>query len=290
MQKIAFLGLGAMGGRMARQLLAAGHNVTVWNRDGDKANPLRDVGAEVALSPGDATAGADFVFSMVRDDDASRRVWLDETTGAVARMAPGSVAIECSTVSIDWARELAARCAERGCAFLDAPVAGSRPQAEQRQLIFFVGGDNEAFARASPILTALGSAIHHAGPSGAGAAVKLAVNALFGVQVASLAELIGMIRRSGFDPTKAIDILGATPVCSPAAKSAAASMLAGAFAPMFPVELVEKDFAYAQAAAGEPQNAPMTATARAVFRRAIEQGFAHMNLTSVVDLYPNPNP
>jgi 3-hydroxyisobutyrate dehydrogenase len=283
--KIAFLGLGEMGSRMAAHLLAAGHDVTVWNRDAEKAIRSRDAGAVVAQSPRVAAAGADFVISMVRDDDASRRVWLDDATGALAAMIPGSIAIESSTLSLEWVRDLAARCAEQGCAFLDAPVAGSRPQAENRQLIFLAGGTAEALERASPVLSDMGSAIHHAGPVGAGALVKLVVNSLFGIQVAAFGELIEMIRRLGYDPAIVTEIIATTPVISQAAKGAAGSMLADAFAPMFPVELVEKDFGYAQKAAGAPDNAPMVAAARAVFRRALDQGFGRDNLTAVTRIY-----
>ncbi|MCA8933689.1 MAG: NAD(P)-dependent oxidoreductase, partial [Rhodospirillaceae bacterium] len=122
-------------------------------------------------------------------------------------------------------------------------------------------------------------------PAGAGAMAKLAVNALFGIQVATLAELVEAIRRQGFDAERALDAIAATPVCSPAAKAAAGSMLADAFAPLFPVELVEKDFGYVLAAAGAVEAAPMTAAARAVFLRAIRDGLGADNLTGIVRLY-----
>ena len=285
MTNIAFLGLGAMGSRMAARLLTAGHQVTVWNRSPERAEALCAAGARLAPTPRAAVEGAMFVIAMVRDDDASRAVWLDGETGALAAMAPGSVAIETSTLSLDWVRALAAHCADQGRAFLDAPVSGSRPQAEQGSLIFMVGGEAHIVAGATPILSAMGGAVHHAGPAGAGAMVKLAVNSLFGVQVAALAELTEMIRRQGFDPARAVEIVAATPVCSPAAKAAAGAMLANAFAPLFPVELVAKDFAYAQQAAGGDNRVPMMAAAGRLFQQAINQGFGQDNLTGVVRLH-----
>lgn len=285
MSNIAFLGLGAMGSRMAARLLAAGHDVTVWNRSPERAEDLRTLGAKVAPTPRAAVQGAMFVIAMVRDDDASRSVWLDAQTGALAGMMPGSVAVETSTLSLPWVRELASHCAQQGRAFIDAPVAGSRPQAEQGLLVFMVGGEAHIVASATPILSAMGGAVHHAGPAGAGAIVKLAVNSLFGVQVAAVAELTEMIRRQGFDPARAVEIIAATPVCSPAAKVAAGAMLANAFAPLFPVELVVKDFTYAQQAGGGGDQAPMIRAAGQVFQHALDRGFGGDNLTGIVRLY-----
>lgn len=286
MSKIAFLGLGAMGGRMAANLIKAGHQLTVWNRDATKAGPLGTLGASIAGSPKAAAAGADVVIAMVRDDDASRRVWLDPDTGALAGMSARAIAIECSTLTVAWARTLASEAQARGIAFLDAPVAGSRPQADAGQLIFMVGGEPSALARVEPVLKRMGGAVLHAGSSGAGATIKLGVNALFGVQVAALAEIFGLMEANGVSIATAAEVIGATPVASPAAKGAAASMLAGAFAPMFPVELVEKDLGYVEATAALGGNAmPLTQATRSVMRRAIDASFGAENLTGIVRLY-----
>lgn len=285
MSRIAFLGLGAMGSRMAQNLIDAGHTVVVWNRDPAKARPLGDRGALVAGSPRAAAVGADAVIAMVHDDIASRSVWLDAEHGALGAMPKNAVALDCSTLTLDWVNELADAAAARGIAFLDAPVAGSRPQAEARQLIFMVGGAASTLAAVQPILQAMGGAVHHAGPSGAGAAVKLAVNAMFGVQVAALAELLGALRGAGVDVARAIEIFGQTPVASPAAKGAAASMLAGNFAPMFPVRLVEKDFGYIEAL-GTAGQLPIAQATRGVLRAAIAAGLGDLNLTGVAQLYP----
>lgn len=286
MAEIAVLGQGAMGSRMARRLLAAGHAVTVWNRTAATCAPLKAAGARVADTPRAAVAGAAFVIAMLRDDAASQAVWLDPDQGALAGMAPGAVGIESSTLTVAFVRDLAARFAATGRRFLDAPVAGSRPQAEAGQLIYLVGGDAAVLAEADPVLRSMGGAVHHAGAAGDGAALKLAVNTLLGVQVAAMAEIIGLFARSGLDPARAVDILAATPVCSPAAKAAAASMLAGAFAPLFPVELAEKDFGYVLAAAAAAGTAmPVAETARAVLAAAIARGFGPDHLTGIVRLY-----
>jgi 3-hydroxyisobutyrate dehydrogenase len=283
---VAILGLGAMGSRMAHNLINAGASVAVYNRSAEKAKPLVDQGAIWAATPREAADQAQFVISMVRDDDASRQVWLAADTGAIRGLKPTAIAIESSTLTPAWVAELAKAVDSTGAAFLDAPVAGSRPQAEAAQLIYMAGGDAAVLKRAEPVLKALGGAIHHAGPSGSGAVIKLMVNALFGVQVAAVAELLGYAQRSGLNAQAALDVLAATPVTSPAAKLAGAAMLAGNFAPMFPVELVEKDFGYASAAA-QAVNAqiPVVDAVHAVLQRAVQQGLAQQNLTALAKLY-----
>ena len=288
MAKIAFLGLGAMGSRMARSLMAAGHELTVWNRDPQKAEALRDAGANVALTPRAAVAERDFVFCMLRDDIASRQVWLDAEDGALGGLREGTVAVECSTLSVDWVEELAELCRRRNTIFLDAPVVGSRPQAEARQLIFLAGAATEAVSRAEAVLLHMGASVHHAGPNGAGAAAKLAVNTLFGIQVAVLAELIEAVRYRGFDPARLVELVSATPVCSPAAKAAAEAMLLNTFPAMFPIEIVEKDLGYALSIAEKDESTPLASAARNVFARAINEGYGADNITGVVQLYRLP--
>jgi 3-hydroxyisobutyrate dehydrogenase len=282
MTSIAFLGLGAMGSRMAANLARAGHALTVWNRDSAKAAPLAAMGARVAATPGEAAAAGAVVIAMLRDDEASRRVWLGDG-GTLAAMRPGAIAVECSTLSLAWVRELAGAARARGTSLLDAPVAGSLPQAEAGQLIFLAGGDAGALAQAEPILRGTGAAVHHAGGSGMGAAVKLAVNALLGIQVAAMAEIIGLLVQAGADPARAIEIIGSTPAASPSAKGAAAMMLAPPVTPLFTVDLVEKDFGYIAAAAGK--GAPVAAAARAAMQAASARGLGGANLTSLVELY-----
>lgn len=286
MAKLTFLGLGAMGGRMARRLIAAGHEVTVWNRSPVPARALADDGALIAASPRAAATGADVVFAMVRDDEASRFIWLDPEAGALAAMTPGALAVECSTLTVDWVNELAKRAQSAGLDFLDAPVAGSRPQAEGGQLIFLVGGLVDDVARAKPLLETMGQAIHHVGPNGSGAAVKLAVNALFAIQVAGMAELISMLKAQGIDAARAVEVIGATPVASIAAKGAAASMLAGNFAPMFPIDLVAKDLDYIAAGNVKTRSrTPLSAATRLAMGEAIAKGYGAEHLTGLVRIY-----
>ncbi len=286
MTNITFLGLGAMGSRMAEHLIKADHQVTVWNRTADKAEVLVQQGATLAPSPKAAVATADIVISMVRDDEASQQVWLDKATGALAAMPAHAIAVESSTLTPAWVTELASACAKRDLAFADAPVAGSRPQAEAGQLIYFVGTDGATFAKLKPVLSLMGGAVHHAGDAGTGAHIKLAVNALFGIQLTAVGELLGVLQKSNVDLEAAMAIIGATPVCSPAAKLSASAMIAGNFAPMFPISLVEKDFSYVEATAqlGEADTPLSTATRRAL-KVAMGKGFGNDNITGIAQLF-----
>jgi 3-hydroxyisobutyrate dehydrogenase len=262
---------------MAANLVASGHEVAVWNRT---ARSLE--GAQTALSPRAAAEGAEVVIVMVRDDAASERVWLDPLDGALAGLAAGAVGVECSTISPGHARALHAAAMQRGAAFIDAPLAGSRPQAEARALIFMAGGAEPDIARAEPVLLATGAAVHRAGGPGSGAVVKLMVNTMLATQLATLGELIGLAVAQGVDAARALEILGATPVASPAAKGAGAAMLARNFAPAFPISLVAKDLVLAL---GSARALPMTATATSVYEAAIAAGWGEDNITGVVQRY-----
>lgn len=285
MTKITVLGLGAMGSRMARNLLKAGHEVCVWNRTQEAAAPLVAAGAALAPTPRAAAQGAEVVLAMLRDDEASRAVWLDPHNGARVSMAPGTIALESSTLSPGWVRRLGAALQAQGVALADVPVSGSLPQAEAGQLVFLAGGEPSIVTRITPLLRAMGSSIHHVGPLGAGSLVKLATNALLGIQVTALAELIGLLETAGVEPDRALAAMSGTAVWSPVATSAAGSMRARNFAPLFPVALIEKDFGYALQAAGSTAAAPTLAAARNVFRRAIDAGLGNLNMTAVAELY-----
>lgn len=212
MLKVAFLGLGAMGSRIAYNLLKAGYMLNVYNRSPGRAASLVIVGATAAATPRGAVAGADVVLSRVRDDEASQEVWLAAETGALHGLRPGAVAVELSTLPPSWMEVLAGAVESAGAAFVDAPVVGTRPQAEARQLIVLAGGEAVALERVRPVLAATASAIHHVGPLGSGSAMKLAVNTLYGVQVAAWAEMLALLERRGMGSTQAVALLNSLPI------------------------------------------------------------------------------
>lgn len=286
MTKVAILGLGAMGARMARRVLDAGHDVAVYNRTAERARPLVELGARLGATPAAAADGADIVISVVTDDAAARAVWLHPEHGAVRSLRADAVAVESSTVTPAWVDELRAAIDDVGAELLDAPVAGSRPQAEAGQLIYLVGGSADALDRVRPVLTTMGQAVHHVGEIGAGTVMKLAVNAIFGIQVAALAEMLGMVTRAGIDMERAVGILGAMPITSPALKGVGGLIAAGKYAPMFPIDLVEKDFRYIEACARSVEaQVPTAAAVWAVYDQARSAGFGADNIAGVAQLF-----
>ncbi|MGO1120465.1 NAD(P)-dependent oxidoreductase [Rhodovibrionaceae bacterium A322] len=290
MTKIAFLGLGAMGERMAKRLLEAGHEVTLYNRTRSRCQPLVAKGGKCAESPQEAVKRADVVFSMLRDDAACQAVWLAEEGGALAGLNSGCLVLECSTVTPHWIDRLGQAVLQKGGHLLDAPVAGSRPQAEAGQLIFLLGGEKAQVAAASPLLSQLGSKALHVGPLGSGITLKLALNALFALQVAAVGELLPFLQRSGLSASQSSELLGQTPVVSAAAQGAMAQMVSEAFAPLFPIDLVEKDLTCVlQAGAALNQPLPVTAALQQLFRQAKDQGLGDKNISGITLLHrPSP--
>jgi 3-hydroxyisobutyrate dehydrogenase len=281
--RIAFLGLGIMGGGMARRLLGAGFPLAVYNRNPEKAVALAASGARAALSPREAAAGAEVVVSMVADDAASRAMWMG-ADGALAGLARGAVAVECSTLTVAWVRELAWEVAERGGEFVDAPVTGSKDAAASGALNFLVGGGVPALEKIRPALTVMGRSVTHLGPTGSGAMVKLVNNFVAGVQVAAFAEALTWLERSGVarDPAVAFLLEGA--VASPITKVVAARMLAGDFTPHFLLRLMTKDLGYALDEAGHQGVALATAEAAlGRFRAAIAAGLGDKDMAAIVE-------
>ena len=286
MTTIAFLGLGAMGSRMAQRLVDAGHDLVVWNRDASRTTAFAERGIRTANTPHEAAGDADIIFSMLRDDQASTDVWLDEENGALTAMTPEAIGIECSTLSPQHIAALASRFAARKQGFLATPLAGSRPQAEVGQLIFFAGGDASLLERALSVFKIMGAAVHHTGDAQSAAAVKLMVNALFGTQLAVMAELIGYARKANLNLQKALEAIRSTPVCSPTAGFAAEAMLKGNFAPAFPIDLVVKDFMLLEDSSGTiDSKTPVCQTTGRVYKSAADKGFAQDNITGIVQLY-----
>jgi 3-hydroxyisobutyrate dehydrogenase len=281
--KIGFLGLGLMGSGMAARLLAAGYPLTVWNRTRERTGPLAELGATVAESPAGAAEGAEIIFSMLADDAACRATWLGED-GALESALAGAVLVESSTVTVAWVEELSEVAEARGLTLVDAPVTGSKAQAAAGQLLFLAGGSAEAVERVAPALRAMGRDVIHLGPTGSGARMKLINNFLCGVQIASLAEALAMIERSGLEPAKAVGVLTQGAPGSPLVNAISARMMQRQYEPNFYLQLMAKDLQYATVEAAEQGIDAMTGTAALrVFERAIAAGLGEQDIAAVVE-------
>jgi 3-hydroxyisobutyrate dehydrogenase len=284
MKSIAVLGLGNMGAGMARRLLKAGFAVTVYNRSRERAEALAADGATVAASPKEAAANAEMVIAMLADDNASRAAWTGET-GALAAAKPGVVLMDSSTLSVEWVRELAAAAAAHGCPFIEAPVTGSKPQAEAGELLFLAGGAAETIDPVRPILATMSRAIVHLGPVGSGATMKLVNNFLCGVQAASLAEALALIDKSGLNRDAAFDILANGAPGSPLLKGVGKRMMSRDYRVNFALHLMLKDMKYV-VAEGARNGIVLTLgeTARDKFHEAVSAGLGDKDFAAVAEL------
>jgi len=281
--RVALLGLGLMGTGMARRLLGAGFPLTVYNRTAEKAAPLVAEGARLAASPRDAASDAEFVVSMVADDNASRNLWFGDS-GALDGMRAGGLLIESSTVTPEWISELAAAAHARGCDALDAPVTGSRTHAAAGELNFLVGGSSAALERARPVLAAMSKSMIHVGPIGSGALLKLINNFLCGVQAASLAEALVLIERAGLDRDTATQVLANGAPGSPLVKGLLPRMMARDYTPNFHLSLMRKDLDYSSREAERHDvQLSMARSALDAFDRAIKSGHGQQDFSAVIE-------
>lgn len=240
--KVAFVGLGAMGGAMAARLLDQGQHLTVYNRTASRCEELAERGAAVAASPGEAATGADLVFLSLATGEVVESLLFGEG-GVVDRLATGGIVADLSTVAPKFARRVAARLATTGHRALDACALGSPRHAHGGELRFLVGGDERDVAAAAPVLRHLATDIVHLGPSGMGATAKLALQLLKAVQLQSLAEAIVFGERAGLDRQVLIDLIAGSGFSSPVMTVRSGVMARRSFAqrPNFRLDLMRKD-------------------------------------------------
>lgn len=237
MAKIAFLGLGQMGAPMAARLLDADHEVTVWNRTREKAEPLGLRGARIASAPDESIAGADVAITMLTDRDAVERVVFGHD-GLAAALEQGQTLIETSTIGPDAVRSIAERL-PNGVEMVDAPVRGSVQQAADGSLIILVGASDTAFERVMPILESLGT-IHRVGDLGAGAAMKLVANSTIGATMAAFGEALALGEALGLDRSVLLDVLSETPIGT-TVKGKRENVESGSYPANFKLALALKD-------------------------------------------------
>ena len=209
-RRVAFIGLGTMGGPMAAHLRRAGHEVTVYNRTTAKAESwVAEHGGRLALSPRDAAQGADIVFTCVGNDDDLREVCIgpDGAGGVLASLAAGAVIVDHTTTSAEVARELAARAAEQGVAFIDAPVSGGNLGALNGVLTVMCGGDVQAFERVKPVIAAFARAVTHLGDSGSGQLAKMVNQVCVGGLLQGLAEALAFGEKAGLDMPRVLEVI-----------------------------------------------------------------------------------
>ena len=287
-EKVAFIGLGVMGFPMAGHLARAGYDVTVYNRTAARAEAWQAKHqGHVASTPAIAAKGAAFVFACVGNDNDLRAVTLGQD-GAFAGMESGAVFIDHTTASADVARELAERAAHRGLGFLDAPVSGGQAGAENGQLTVMVGGSDETFAEAEPVMGAYGKAVTLMGPVGAGQLTKMVNQICIAGLVQGLAEGVAFALRAGLDANQVIDVISKGAAQSWQMENRGRTMAAGKFDFGFAVNWMRKDLAIClDEARGNGARLPVTALVDQFYAQVQERGGGRWDTSSLIHLLVN---
>ena len=238
---IGFIGLGAMGQRMARRLLNSGFKLFAYDHTISKTAELAAHGAIIAPSLRQLARKSEVIISCLSNDEAVLSVY-QGPEGILACANPGSIVIEMSTVSPDTSRLLHRMGRERGIEVLDVPISGSTPAAEQGILTLFGGGDANAFDACQPIFAAIAKQYFHLGPSGSGATMKLVVNALLGLNMQAIAEAVAFGEKAGLNRELLLEVLAQTAVVSAAHQNKLIRAGHDDYSPQFPLRLMNKDF------------------------------------------------
>ncbi|MDX6672228.1 MAG: 3-hydroxyisobutyrate dehydrogenase [Solirubrobacteraceae bacterium] len=279
---IAVLGTGRMGAPIARNLLAAGFEVSVWNRTAERAAPLAADGARLASPPAEAAEGANVVLTMLADGDAVNEA-MTGREGALASLRPGSTWVQMATIGVEWTERLATRATEEDVEFVDAPVSGSDGPAREGQLIVLASGPEGTRAQLQPIFDAIGRKTLWLGPAGNGTRLKLVLNDWLASLTEGVAETIALAEALGLDPQLFLEAIDDGPLGSPYAVAKARAALAGELAPGFALRLAFKDVGLALDAARERGlELPITEAISRRWQQAMADGHADEDVAAVI--------
>ncbi|GAB4145925.1 MAG: 3-hydroxyisobutyrate dehydrogenase [Sphingomonadales bacterium] len=289
MTTIGFIGLGNMGGPMALNLVKAGHRVQAFDLSKEALARAQDGGAAPAADMAAAVEGADVVVTMLPAGKHVKLAYLD-SAGILAKAKPGALLIDCSTIDVDTAREVAAAAQKQGCHMVDAPVSGGTAGAAGGTLTFMVGGACEAFQRAKPILAQMGKNIFHAGDAGAGQAAKICNNMMLGIQMLSVCEAFVLAEKLGLDAQKLFDISSTasgqcwslTSYC-PVPGPVPAAPSNRDYQPGFAAAMMLKDMKLSQEAAASNQaQTPLGQAATRLYDQMTEKGQGGLDFSGII--------
>jgi 3-hydroxyisobutyrate dehydrogenase len=294
MARIGFIGLGNMGGPMARNLIKAGHSLKVFDLSEEAINFVVQSGATEADSVKDAASGVDFVITMLPVGANVREVFMND--GVIAAADAGTVLIDSSTIDVESAQAASAAAKEAGFAMIDAPVSGGTTGADEATLTFMCGGEASTFDKAKPILQGMGKNIVHCGTSGQGQATKICNNMLAGINALACSEAMVLGERLGVSADVLYNVISTSsgrsfyfessnpmPGVVPTAPSS------NNFKPGFMAKLMLKDLRLSQAAAqAAGSSTPLGAAATAAFQMLIEQGHGDEDSSSIIKVI-DPN-
>jgi 3-hydroxyisobutyrate dehydrogenase len=288
--RVGFIGLGIMGSRQAASLRREGFELTVYNRTRERADAwAAEHGGEVAASAREAGERSDVVVTMVVDGDQVEELLLGDD-GAAAGAGEGTLFVDMSTIGPLAARRIGAVLAERGHGFVDAPVTGSAPKAEDGTLTIMAGGGDADIERAMPLLEAMGEIIVHVGEVGAGQQVKVLSNAVSAVNCATLAQALVVGRRAGVDLGALLKVMGAGSANSTMLQLKGEPMLAHDFAPLFKLEHMLKDVLLClEDARAAGAGFPFAALAGELYAAGAGRGLGEQDFAAVLEVVEDLN-
>lgn len=291
---VGFIGLGTMGGPMAVNLEKAGFELVVYNRSRQKAEAL-GLKAQIASSPAEVAQRSDVLFTMLSDDSSIRDVYFGANgilsafkEAAGADTSKAKLAIDCSTIAPATTLQVAEALAARGVDMLDAPVAGSEPQAIQGILTFIVGGKRERYEQALPLFQAMGKKSVYLGANGNGSKAKLANNALVAANLIALSESLALVGKAGIDPELFLEVVSGGGGRSGMAEMKGPKILQNDFSPQFMTQLMHKDLKLASQFAEQLQvPTPALAAVKSLFQIACNEGYGAEDMAAVYKCYRN---
>lgn len=275
----AVLGTGIMGAAMARSLMKSGFEVNAWNRSKEKAEPPAKDGSKIADTPAEAAEGADFLITMLPNAEVTAEVVGD---GALGKLADGAVWIQIGTVGIEGSESLASLASERGVAFVDAPVLGTKEPAEAGELVVLASGPEEVKEKVSPVFEAIGKKTMWVGPAGAGSKLKLVTNDWIVGLLATLGETMAVAKELGVDQMDFLAAIEGGPLDSPYAQMKSKMMMSGEYPPSAPLKHIRKDAGLVIEATGDLPT-KVTEAAAAYFDAAIEAGHGDEDMAAIYE-------
>ena len=281
--KIGFIGLGIMGSRMAANLQKHGYSLVVFNRTRAKAQSLLDRGGTFAKSPAKLAEQVDVLFTMLAHPDAVEQAALDPN-GFLSHLKPNALWVDCSSVNPSFSKKMAAAAAARQVRFIDAPVTGSAPVAEEGKLVFWVGGDAVDVEAIRPLLLCMGNKIVHVGGHGMGTSMKMVINLLLGTGMAAFAEAMALGEGLGISQKMLFDSLLSTPTVAPFLASKREKIESGKYEAEFPLRWMQKDMHLASVSAYEEGVAlTITNVTKEIYRLAMRGGHETKDFSAIYE-------
>ena len=282
--KLGFIGLGAMGAPMARNLLKAGHEVAVWNRSPGRVDPLVEVGSRRADSPADAASGTQATILMVTNAEGVQEVLFGDK-GVAQGLPAGAAVINMGTIGAVATTRIAKKLDDLGFRMLDAPVAGSTPVAAAGELDIMVGGDEQTFEELEPVLAAMGEKISHLGEVGSGARMKLINNLIMGANMAALSEGLALGEAAGIPVEKQLEVVLGGGAASGVAQRKSGNLISGSYEPQFKFSHELKDLYYALELGRDLEDPlPITAVVSQLYNAGMRE-HAEDDMSAVAEVY-----